>query len=132
MKKKLVFFALSFIVLNSFISCDKNKGEYSIEFINPINGSTVSNAASLQIEVKFDSPEELEEIELSLKVDSIGAAVIAPFPIQGHDHVKTKTITQAVDLSGFPSGTAFRLRASSCKNHDCSEKLEKSVRFLIP
>ena len=132
MKMKLMIFVFLLTTVGFLSSCDKNKGDYTIEFINPVDEAIVSDAANLQIEVKFDSPVELEEIELSLTVDSLGAAEIAPFPIQSHDHVKTKTITQNVDLSGFPSGTAFRLKAKSCKNHDCTEKLEHSVRFTIP
>jgi hypothetical protein len=74
----------------------------------------------------------LEEIELSLKVDTVGAAEIAPFPLEVHEHLKTKTIEQDVDLSSYPSGTAFRLTAKSCKDHTCSESVTSSVRFLIP
>jgi hypothetical protein len=74
----------------------------------------------------------LEEYEITLSIDSVGATAIAPFPISGHDHVKTKTIVEQLDLSAYPSGTAFRLKASLCKNHDCTDKLESSVRFLVP
>jgi hypothetical protein len=132
MKKKLMIFIILLTTVGFLSSCDKNKGDFTIEFVNPTNAATVANASNVQIEIKFDSPEELEKIEIGLSVDSSGAADIAPFPLEVHDHVKTKTITQAVDLSGFPAGTAFRLKASSCKNHDCTEKLEQSIRFLIP
>jgi len=132
MKKSSFILALSLSLMGLFTACDKNKGDFTITFISPTDGMTVGNAAAVVVEVKFDSPKELEKLELSLKVDSTGAPEIAPFPIEGHDHVKTKTMMQNVDLSGYPSGTAFRLTAKSCKDHTCSQSVTSSVRFLIP
>jgi hypothetical protein len=129
-----IFFVLTLMALGSLslISCKKDGGAFVITFLSPTDGSTVASAADTRIEVKLEAPDELEEYEITLSVDSVGATAIAPFPISGHDHVKTKTIVEQLDLSAYPSGTAFRLKASLCKNHDCTDKLESSVRFLIP
>jgi hypothetical protein len=132
MRKFLFVFSMLFLGTMSLFSCKKDGGAFVITFISPTDGSTVTDASDAHIEIKFEAPDELEEYEISLSVDSVGAAAIAPFPLSGHDHVKTKTISEHVNLSAYPSGTAFRLKASLCKNHDCTEKLESSVRFLIP
>ncbi len=132
MRKSIYIVLIAVVSFTMFSSCKKDSGNYVITFISPTEGSTVTDASDAHIEIKFEAPDELEEYEISLSVDSVGAAVIAPFPLSGHDHVQTKTINEHVNLSAYPSGTAFRLKASLCKNHDCTEKLESSVRFLIP
>ncbi len=132
MRKSIFIVLIASVSFTMFSSCKKDSGNYVITFISPTEGSTVTDASDAHIEIKLEAPDELEEYEISLSVDSVGAAVIAPFPLSGHDHVKTKTISEHVNLSAYPSGTAFRLKASLCKNHDCTEKLESSVRFLIP
>ena len=132
MRKNILIFTLVIFGLLSIYSCKKESGTFLITFISPTDGSTVASATDTHIEIKLEAPDELEEYEITLSVDSIGAAAIAPFPISGHDHVKTKTISEHLDLSAYPSGTAFRLKASLCKNHDCTDKLESSLRFLIP
>ena len=132
MRKTIFLFAIAILSVAMLSSCKKDNGNYVITFISPTDGSTVTDASDAHIEIKFEAPDELEEYEISLTVDSVGAAAITPFPLSGHDHVKTKTISEHVNLSSYPSGTAFRLKASLCKNHDCTEKLEQSVRFLIP
>ena len=132
MRKSIFIVLIASVSFTMFSSCKKDSGNYVITFISPTEGSTVTDASDAHIEIKFEAPDELEEYEISLSVDSVGAAVIAPFPLIGHDHVQTKTISEHVNLSAYPSGTAFRLKASLCKNHDCTEKLESSVRFLIP
>ncbi len=132
MLKPIFILVIAVISFAMFSSCEKDSGAFVITFISPTSESTVPNAASIPIEIKFEAPNELEAYEITVTVDSVGAAAIAPFPLVGHDHVQTKTITEQVSLSSYPSGTAFRLKASLCKNHDCTEKLENSVRFLIP
>lgn len=132
MRKSIFIVLIASVSFTMFSSCKKDSGNYVITFISPTEGTTVTDASDTHIEIKFEAPDDLEEYEISLSVDSVGAAVVAPFPLSGHDHVKTKTISEHVNLSAYPSGTAFRLKASLCKNHDCTEKLESSVRFLIP
>jgi hypothetical protein len=132
MRKSIFVVLIASVSFTMFSSCKKDSGNYVITFISPTEGTTVTDASDAHIEIKFEAPDDLEEYEISLSVDSVGAAVIAPFPLSGHDHVKTITISEHVNLSAYPSGTAFRLNASLCKNHDCTEKLESSVRFLIP
>ena len=132
MRKNILIFTLVIFGLLSIYSCKKESGAFLITFISPTDGSTVASATDTHIEIKLEAPDELEEYEITLSADSLGAAAIAPFPISGHDHVKTKTIVEHLDLSAYPSGTAFRLKASLCKNHHCTDKLESSLRFLIP
>ena len=127
-----LIFTISMLCMVVLLSCKKDDGAFIITFLSPKEGDSVSNATDVNIEVKFEAPDELEAYEINLSLDSVGAANIAPFPLIGHDHVQTKTVMQSVNLSSYPAGTAFRLKASLCKNHDCTEKLDQSIRFFIP
>jgi len=113
-------------------SCKKEKPEYSITIASPTNNSTVTNAASVSIEVTFTTNDELHEYDISLKQDTVGAMDIAPFPLHGHEHEGSITITEAINLSSYPSGTRFIIAAETCADHDCEEKVTSTSSFLIP
>lgn len=114
------------------LGCKKEEVPPTVEILSPTNNSTISNAAAVSISVKFTAEEELEESTVSLKLDSIGAANISPFPLEVHEHVATKTISETVNLSSYPSGTRFVIHAETCSDHNCTDKVTATSYFILP
>lgn len=112
--------------------CKKEEIPPTIEILNPANNSIVSDAAAVSISVRFTAQEELEESTVSLKLDSVGAADISPFPLEVHEHVATKTISETVNLSSYPSGTRFVIHAETCSDHNCTDKVTATGYFTLP
>jgi hypothetical protein len=112
-----------------FFSCTKEHNHVNIEFLSPVDNATVADPSTVNLKIKFTAEVELEGIEVKLMEDSTGAS-IAPFnPMNIHEHVKEYTLDETVNLSSYPAGTEFHLDVTACENHDCSEKVTKSIHF---
>ena len=130
--KRLKNFILFGFCLGVLTACHKEKGEIDI-VISPSDNTVVSNAASVEIVVNLSTTgEELEESTIVLRTDSTGSSAIPPFPLAVHEHVKSKSIRETVNLSAYPSGTHFIIEVASCTDHNCSDKVSATAHFSIP
>ena len=130
MKQFFGFFLLLGVL--SFGACHKHDDHnhpVDISFINLTEGQ-VFPIGNVTIGVRFSTEHELHDVKVRLVVDETNAAV-APFPIDRHSHRPSLEITETVDLSSFAAGTRFRLEAEACRNHDCSEKDSRTLRFSL-
>ncbi len=128
--KKIIFFAFG-ISLSAvlFFSCKKEHNHVDIEFLSPMDNDSVTNSSAVNIKIKFTAEEELEGIEVKLMEHTSGNS-IAPFnPLEIHEHVKEYILDDTVNLSSYQTGTEFHLEVKACENHDCTEKVTKSIHF---
>lgn len=132
MKKLISISAIFVFVMLAASSCKKDDHNHvEVEFLSPMDEATVANPAAVNIKIKFTAEEELHDIEITLKKEGDSVA-IAPFsPMHVHDHEKTITIDETVNLSSYPAGTEFHLEVEACEDHDCEEKVTKSIHFKI-
>jgi hypothetical protein len=132
MKKLISISAIFVFVMLILSSCKKDGHNHvEVEFMSPMDEATVANPAAVNIKIKFTAEEELHDIEITLKKEGDSVA-IAPFsPMEVHDHEKTITIDETVNLSSYPAGTEFHLEVEACEDHDCEEKVTKSIHFKI-
>jgi hypothetical protein len=128
--KKIIYlaFGISLSAISLF-SCKKEHNHVEIEFLSPVDNATVTDPSAVNIKIKFTAEEELHDIEVKLTEETTGTA-IAPFvPLEIHEHEMVYTLDDTVNLSSFPAGTEFHLEVSACEDHDCAEKVTKSIHF---
>lgn len=131
MKKIIALSAVFVFLMAAAYSCKKDHNHIEIEFLSPMDEATVANAAAVNIKIKLTADEELEEVKITLKKEGETNG-IAPFnTMEIHQHTKTYTVDETIDLSSYPAGTEFHLEVEACEDHDCSEKVKKSVHFKI-
>ncbi len=130
---KSIIKTAGFLFLISFmaLSCKKEHNHTEIEILSPTDESTIANASAVNIKITLTADEELHDVEISLKKEA-DTTYIAPFnPMDLHQHSKTVTVDETVDLSSYPAGTEFHLEVEACEDHDCEEKVKKSIHFRI-
>ena len=131
---KKVLFPLIVLTLIGFLtSCEKDDdhgdNEITIEFLSPASNEQVADASNVNIEIRLTATEDLEETEIFLYAELDPLQLV--FEKDLHDHEKTYTFQQNVDLSAFPSGTSFLLEVETCLDHDCNEQKKEFIRFSI-
>lgn len=109
---------------------DHNHTEVTINILSPTANAAVAQADSVVVRVELIAGGgDLHDVDIELKE---GGRDVAPFPQNVHEHVSNYTFEQEVDLSSYPSGTTFELHVHACKDHDCSEHVDKEITFTIP
>lgn len=115
--------------------CDKDDHDHdhehenkniTIEIVSPASGSQVSDASSVLFHVKFSADEELHEYKVEVTEKGKTEKIL---DIKGHEHEKTHEVKETRDLSSFPAGTEFELKASSCYDHDCERVETRTISF---
>lgn len=139
--KKLNYLFLVFIVGSMIISsCKKHDddhdhdNEITIEILAPGNNEVVT-ANDVHVQVNFLATGSLHEVEVAIypKDDSDNKLL----DIDLHLHIKEHEVHEDLDLSSFPVGTVFVLKAEATLSHnddhghDHDEKEEKSIEFSI-
>ena len=131
--KKLLFPLLGLALVSFLIGCDKDDdhgdNDVTIVFISPSAGEQVADASNVVLEIELTATEELHDTEIYLYEESNPDQPILEKDL--HEHEKNYTFKQTVDLSSYPSGTVFILKAESCIDHDCDEQNEQSIMFSI-
>ena len=125
-------FVLAIVATAAFLSsCSGDEHHVEIHFHNPADGATIAtaDAAALEIEVHFESEEELHEVEVLLYPTDAANDVIIDF--EEHAHETEYEFTQTVDLYAFDSGTSFTLEAITCEDHDCTESHSEKITFTL-
>jgi hypothetical protein len=137
---QLILIALASAVF--FAACKKHdddhdhENEVTIEILEPAHNSTV-DANDVHIHVRFTATESLEEIEVIVYEKENSTNIV--LDIDMHLHQKTIDIVEDLDLSSFPAGTIFVLKAEAAlehhddddENHDHGGKVEKKIEFTI-
>lgn len=132
MKSKFLIVSVLAVLLFGWSSCHKHgESEIEIDIISPAANSVVSNPSSVSINISFKATKgELHEIEVKLYPKNNPGDRIIDF--ERHVHQKSFTFNETRDLSSYPAGTAFILKAEAEKDHDGDRKVEKSIEFRIP
>jgi hypothetical protein len=123
------FLLLTGVVLSLTTGCDKDEHDntsLTIEVISPTEGSKVSNASNVLFHVKFTADEELHEYKVEVTEKGKSEKIL---DIKGHEHEKSHELRETRDLSSYPDGTEFELKASSCYDHDCEKTETRSITF---
>lgn len=120
--------------LFTFSACeeDHDHGHVTITFLHPANNEQipVAQATNVEIHVKFEwEGNEGEAVEVYLVAENQTNDVIIDF--DNHQHNKVYEFEQSVNLSSYPTGTAFHLTAKGCEDHDCVEFEEASIHFTL-
>ena len=125
---------LIFLLAGAFLlsSCDKEEViTVAIDFEEPTAGAVVADAADVHIHVHFTATGgELHDVEVILHPENDASDRIIEF--DGHDHAMEYAFMEDVNLSGYPSGSSFRLEAKACLDHDCADSEIGEITFSIP
>ena len=132
--KRLLFPMIALALTVFLSSCEKDDDDHGdnnveIVFVSPMSGEQVADAANVVLEIDFTATEELHDTEVYLHAETDPDQLILEKEI--HEHEKSYTFMQTVDLSSFPSGTSFLLEVEACVDHDCDEQKEEFIRFTI-
>lgn len=130
--KKALWLFLPLFALISLTACEKDDdhgdNDVTIEFLSPADGATV-DASAVEISIRLTATEENEDSDIYLYAENNPDQILLEHEV--HEHEKVIEFNQTVDLSSFPSGTAFILKVEACLDHDCDEQKEASIRFSI-
>lgn len=126
-----MFLLLAGLALTLNTGCDKDDHDHdnsslTIEIISPTEGSKVSDASNVSFHVKFTADEELHEYKVEVTEKGKSEKIL---DIKGHEHEKSHEVRETRDLSSYPDGTEFELKASSCYDHDCEKTETRSITF---
>ncbi|MCB0638604.1 MAG: hypothetical protein KDC54_18365 [Lewinella sp.] len=116
-----------------FSACEKEEehgdNEVTIRILEPADNEVVADASLVHLHLEVEATDENHDIDIALyPVGDSGNKIIDQ---NIHDHDKLITFEQDVDLSGFPSGTAFLLEVEACTDHDCAQTEFADVTFSI-
>lgn len=137
MKKTLKFLVALSVLAFVQVSCstdDPDEEEHNhvtITIENPTDGATISatDAENLEVKIKLEADVELHDVEILLHPSGDESDKILEADV--HEHDKSHTYTQTVDLSSYPAGTSFHLEVEACEDHDCAEKATADVTFSL-
>lgn len=134
--KKFKFFYLSvFVALGMFaVSCDDDddhdeNNQITITIDEPLDGATISDCSEVHIHVDFVASVENHEVEIVLHPEGDVNDKIIDY--DAHEHDKTISFEQMIDLCSYPAGTCFHLEAEACVDHDCAEKQTAEAEFCL-
>lgn len=132
MMKKLVFMTMLLATVGLWSCGDDDDHEHvNVTFQNPTEDATVAmaDAASVEISILLEAEEELHDVEIMLYADGESDNPLLEADV--HEHEKSYTFKQNVDLSGYDSGTMFHLKVEACEDHDCEEKATEEIHFTL-
>jgi hypothetical protein len=129
-RRLLPLFAAGSLLLTACEKDDHDHNHIEIEFLEPTNDQTVSDASDVHIHVRFTADEENHNVALVLHPEGDASDVI--LELDQHDHDQVVDLEADVDLSGYPAGTEFHLEAEACEDHDCAEVVTADIHFSIP
>jgi hypothetical protein len=129
-RRILPFLAAGALFLTACEKDDHDHNHIEIEFLEPTNEQTVSDASDVHIHVRFSADEENHNVAILLHPEGDPADVI--LELDRHEHSQVVDLEADVDLSGYPAGTEFHLEAEACSDHDCAEVEMDDIHFSIP
>lgn len=126
----LLLLALSIVV----ISCndddhDHDDNTITITIQNPTAGATISDCASVLVQVEVEASIENHELEIVLHPEDDTSNRIIDF--DKHDHDQLITFEETVDLCSFAAGTCFHLEVVACEDHDCEKTARADAEFCL-
>ena len=133
--KKFNFYFLLSLLSFAFImvSCgdDEEEGtnEITITIQEPTDGEVIADCADVHVHIDFDATVENHEIEILLHRE--GDVNDVALEYDEHDHDKSITFEQDVNLCDYPAGTCFHLEVAACVDHDCEEKTTAEAEFCL-
>ena len=131
MRKIAMLTMVAALATVTFTSCEEDDHNHiEIEFLEPTNEQTVSDASDVHIHVRFTAEEENHEVTLELHPEGDASDLILEMDMHAHDQVVD--LEEDVDLSAYPAGTEFHLEATACTDHDCEEMETADIHFSIP
>jgi hypothetical protein len=129
--KKL--YPILFILLTTALfSCKEDKLEaIDIVFENPVNGQQVSldEAENFEFVITLSADKDLEEFYVRVYPINDPSDLIVN--ASRHSHRRELTVRYTRDLSGYASGTEFRVEVEACVDHDCTGTIEESITFQV-
>jgi hypothetical protein len=129
---KKIYLLLFALFTFTLFSCKEDKLEaIDIVFENPVNGQQVplAEAENFEFVITLSADKDLEEF--FVRVYPLNDPTDLIVNASRHTHRKEITVRYTRDLSGYPSGTEFKVEVEACVDHDCSGTIEESITFEV-
>lgn len=127
-----VFTAVAFV----FASCNDDEGgevtnSIEIDIHEPMNDEVIAftDCGDVHVHVDFIASVENHEVKVVLHPEGDTSDKIIDY--DEHDHDKTVTFEQDLDLCSYGAGACFHLEVEACVDHDCAEKTTADVEFCL-
>lgn len=127
-----VFAAVAFV----FASCNDDEGgevtnSIEIDIHEPMNDEMIAFTSCGEVHVHVDFIASVENHEVKVVLHPEGDTSDKIIDYDEHDHDKTVTFEQDLDLCSYGAGACFHLEVEACVDHDCAEKATADVEFCL-
>ena len=103
--------------------------EIKVNIIEPIEGTVYANVQQIRLLAEIKATDFTHNIDVTLY--QIGEEGSFIYKDNIHNFEPLVVVDTTVNLSNYPTGTAFVFKIEACAAHLCNSKISKEVRFTI-